>query len=445
MPITFGDEGLDLVREDGTRVRRTVLPGGLRVLTEQVPATRSVSVSATVGDGSRDEHHGHFGSTHFLEHLLFKGTPSRSALDIASAFDEVGGDANAATGKEATTYYARVLGSDLPMATAVLLDMVTSAVIRPEDVELERGVILEELAMADDDTGDVADEAFATAVYGAHDLGRPIGGTPDTIRAVPREAIWEHYLGAYRPASLVVTAAGAVDHEALCAMVTEAAVAGGWDLDPSAAPAARRGGDSLPLEGGTGMTLTRPTEHSTLILGGRGLEAASANRFTLAVLNSVLGGGMSSRLFQEVREKRGLAYSVYSFASSHTDAGLFGLAAGCAPEHVATVATVMAEQWDRMAQDGITERELLRAIGQLCGSLVLGLDDVGARASRLTRAELTFGELWSVEDSLESLRAVKAEEVRVLAGELLARPRSLVVVGPDDGDLAAELLAAIAP
>ncbi|OJX95644.1 putative Zn-dependent peptidase [Salana multivorans] len=440
MPDTFGDEGLELVREDGTRVRRTVLPGGLRVLTEQVPATRSVSVAATVGVGSRDEHDGHHGSTHFLEHLLFKGTRRRSALDIASAFDEVGGEANAATGKESTTYYARVLGGDLPMASEVLLDMVTSAVVLPEDVELERGVILEELAMADDDPGDVADEAFASAVLGATDLGRPIGGTPDTIRAVPRDAIWEHYRGAYRPAELVVTAAGAVDHDELCELVTRAVTEGGWPLADDARPAPRRSGDPLATTPGTAVTLERPTEQSTLILGGRGLEACDPDRFTLAVLNAVLGGGMSSRLFQEVREKRGLAYSVYSFAVGHTDAGLFGLAAGCAPEHVRQVAGLMAAEWTTIAQDGITERELTRAVGQLSGSLVLGLDDVGARSSRLTRAELVFGELWSVDDSLDALRAVTADAVQRLAGELLAQPRSLVVVGPERGDLAGELL-----
>ncbi|NKY07227.1 insulinase family protein, partial [Cellulomonas hominis] len=217
-------------------VRRSVLPGGVRLLTEHVPGMRSASVGAWVGVGSRDESDGHHGSTHFLEHLLFKGTARRTAMDIAEAFDEVGGEANAATGKEHTCYYARVLDEDLPMAVDVIADMVTSARLDADELETERGVILEELAMNDDDPSDVAHERFATVVLGEHPLGRPIGGTPDTIRAVPRDAVWEHYRQHYRPETLVVTAAGNVDHEALAAQVVRALHDGGWALHEGAAP-----------------------------------------------------------------------------------------------------------------------------------------------------------------------------------------------------------------
>src|SRR3954453_9714825 len=221
---TVGQEG-DAI------VRRSVLPGGVRVLTEHMPGLRSATVGAWVGVGSRDESDGHHGSTHFLEHLLFKGTARRTAMDIAEAFDAVGGEANAATGKEHTCYYARVLNTDLPMAVDVIADMVTSARLETDELETERGVILEELAMNDDDPSDVAHEQFAALVLGEHPLGRPIGGTPESIRAVPRDAVWEHYRWHYQPETLVVSAAGGVDHDALVAQVSEALTTGGWQLD----------------------------------------------------------------------------------------------------------------------------------------------------------------------------------------------------------------------
>ncbi|TNU77290.1 insulinase family protein [Miniimonas arenae] len=445
MPLPLGStEELDLTLQDGSRLRRTVLEGGVRVLSETIPATRSVSISATVAVGSRDERDGHHGSTHFLEHLLFKGTHRRDALDIAAAFDAVGGEANAVTGKESTSYYARVLQADQAMATDVLLDMVTSATLDVEDVELERGVILEELAMADDDPNDVAHEAFAAAVLAGHPLGRPIGGTPETIRAVPRDAVWDHYRRTYTPAELVVTAAGAVDHDALCAMVRQGALDGGWELARGARPAPRRT-EQPPAEApGTALTVHRSTEQATVVLGGRAIAADDERRFALSVLNAVLGGGMSSRLFQEIREKRGLAYSVYSFATSYTEAGYFGLAAGCQPARVAEVATLMAQEWRSLATDGVTPEELDRAIGQLVGSLVLGLEDTGSRMSRLSRAEVTLGQWWDVDETLAAIRAVTAEDVRALAVDLLARPRSLVVVGPATHDVAGEVLASLA-
>ena len=424
-----------LLREgDGGIVRRTTLPGGLRVITEQVPGVRSVAFGVWVNVGSRDETGKQMGSAHYLEHLLFKGTDRRTPLDIAEAFDAVGGEANAVTGKEHTCYYARVLDADVPMAVDVIGDMVTSARLNPDELEIERGVILEELAMNDDDPSDVVHEEFAAAVLGQHPLGRPIGGTPGTIRAVPRDAVWEHYREHYRPQTLVVTAAGGVDHDALCAQVTHALSTGGWDLDPSAVPTGRR----LPVDGavgglpteGTELVVHRTTEQANVILGTPGLTATDERRFTLSVLNAVLGGGMSSRLFQEIREKRGLAYSVYCFSSGHADTGIFGLYAGCTPAKVDEVLTLLAAGWEQLAQDGITAAELERSIGQLSGGLVLGLEDTGSRMSRLGKAELVHGELLSQDESLERIRAVTAREVQELAAELASGPRSTVKVGP---------------
>ncbi|MDO8107367.1 pitrilysin family protein [Isoptericola sp. b441] len=422
--LTAGQDG-------GAIVRRSVLPGGVRVLTESMPGLRSATIGAWVGVGSRDERDGHHGSTHFLEHLLFKGTERRTAMDIAEAFDAVGGEANAATGKEHTCYYARVLDADLPMAVDVIADMVTSARLDAGELEIERGVILEELAMNDDDPSDVAHEAFATAVLGDHPLGRPIGGTPDTIRAVPRDAVWDHYREHYTPSSLVITAAGGVDHGVLCDQVTGALEVGGWSLGPGAAPAARRIADAPWVPGaGTELVVHRATEQANVIVGGVGLTATDERRYAMSVLGAVLGGGMSSRLFQEIRERRGLAYAVYSFSSGHADTGLFGLYAGCTPDKVEEVERLMIEQAERLAGEPITGAELDRSIGQLSGSLVLGMEDTGSRMNRLGKAELVQGELVSVTEALERIRSVTAAEVTDLAAELLARPRSVVRVGP---------------
>jgi predicted Zn-dependent peptidase len=425
--------GLTAGQDGDAIVRRSVLPGGVRVLSEHMPGLRSATVGAWVGIGSRDERDGHHGSTHFLEHLLFKGTARRSAMDIAEAFDEVGGEANAATGKEHTCYYARVLDTDLPMAVDVIADMVTSARLDTDELETERGVILEELAMNDDDPSDVVHERFAEAVLGTHPLGRPIGGTPDTIRAVPRDAVWEHYREHYRPATLVVTAAGGVDHDVLVKQVAHALAEGGWDLADGVAPDARRRAEDveggIPAEGSQ-ITVSRTTEQANVIVGGTGLTATDPRRFTLSVLNAVLGGGMSSRLFHEIREKRGLAYSTYSFASGHADTGVFGLYAGCAPGKVDEVTELLVAEWERLADSGITAAELQRSIGQLSGGMVLGMEDTGSRMSRLGKSELVHGELLSVDETLERIRGVRASDVQELAAELAARPRSLVRIGP---------------
>jgi predicted Zn-dependent peptidase len=430
----------DAAGREGARVRRTVLPGGAVVLTEAVPGLRSATLGAWVGVGSRDEADHQRGSTHFLEHLLFKGTGRRSAMDIAAAFDEVGGDANASTGKENTSYYARVLDTDLPVAVDVTLDMVTSASLRAEDVDGERGVILEELAAAEDDDDDVAHERFSLLVHGDTPLGRPIGGTPADIEAATRDAVEAHYRRHYVPEGLVVTAAGGLEHDAVCALVEQALARAGWPAGADAVPLPRRtggpAGEPLPstLRPGGVLTLERDTEQAHVLLGGPGLTATDERRWVLGVLVAVLGGGMSSRLFQEVRERRGLAYSTYAFDAGYSDDGLFGLYAGCTPSRVPQVTELLAEQWALLARDGLGEDELRRGKGQLSGSLVLGMEDSGARMTRLARAELVHGRFTGVDESLARIAAVTTDDVVALAGELLAAPRSLLVLGPFDDD-----------
>lgn len=418
----------------GTVVRRSVLPGGVRVLTEQMPGLRSVTLGCWLGVGSRDETEGHHGSTHFLEHLLFKGTDRRSGMEIASTFDVVGGEANAATGKEHTFYYARVLDEDLPVAVDLLTDMVTSARLDDDDLESERGVILTELAMHDDDPADVVHERFLQQVFGDHPLGRPTGGTPQSVSGLTRSALVEYYNRTYRPPGLVVTAAGNADHDQLCGLVTDALSCGGWDPSEVMVPWPRRPDGSPDGDGSPSRTVvvSRSVEQAHLILGGSGIGATDDRRFDLSVLNAILGGGPSSRLFQQVRERRGLAYDVYSFSGGYSDGGYFGLYAGCAPEHVQDVLSLLSDEWAHLAAHGPTEEELHRAQGQVCGGLVLGLEDSSSRMSRLGRAELVHGSFTGLAESLDRIRSVTAEQVRKLVAELAARPRMLAVVGPFD-------------
>lgn len=421
---------ITIEQDHGAVVRRSVLPGGVRVFTEQIPGMRSATMGAWIGVGSRDETPERAGSTHFLEHLLFKGTKRRSALDIAQSFDRVGGESNAMTAKEFTCYFARVIDTDVPMAIDVILDMVTSPRLDEAEFEMERGVILEEIAMNDDDPGDVAHEKFTEAIFGGHPLGRPIGGTPDIIRSVTRESVWEHYKQHYVPEGLIVTAAGGVDHDMVVAQVTQALEHGGWDMSDTRAPLGRRdsANEVVATQGGD-ITIVRDLEQAHVVIGSRGFKATDDRRTTLAVFNAVLGGGMSSRLFQEIREKRGLAYSVYSFGAPNADAGLFGMYAACAPAKADEVTRLMVAELERMAE-GVTPEELERAKGQLSGSTVLRLEDSYSRRSRLGKAELVHGDLWSIAEVLDQVHAITADQVMGLATDLASRERTTVRVGP---------------
>src|SRR5277367_907483 len=396
---------------DSSTVRRTVLPGGLRVVTEFLPAVRSVALGIWVGVGSRDEDHAHAGATHYLEHLLFKGTSRRTALEISAEMDAVGGELNAFTAKEYTCYYARVLDADLPLAIDVLSDMVASSLIEPKDVDAERNVVLEEIAMNEDDPADSVHEAFTTRLFGDTPLGRPILGTVDSINAITREQIFEHYRARYTPPHLVVSAAGNLDHDTVVAAV-QAAFAPVLADSGAAAPAPPRlrrrdaGGlwDGYGPAAGSGVKLiSRPIEQANLIIGCEGLSRTDERRFALGVLNAALGGGMSSRLFQEVREKRGLAYSVYSFAAQHADSGMWGIYVGCLPAKADEVLAICTEEITRVVEGGLTDAELARGKGQVRGSIVLGLEDPSSRMSRLGKAELVYPRLEPVDEVLTSI------------------------------------------
>ena len=421
---------LSFTASGGSSVRRSVLPSGVRILTEEVPGSQSVSVSFSVAVGSRDETNNHFGSTHFLEHLLFKGTKTRSAMDIAVAFDSVGGSSNASTGKEHTSYYAKVQDKALPIAVEVIADMLTSSLIDETEFENERPVILEELAMNDDDPHDVVHEAFSEAVLGDHPLGRPIGGTIETITAVSRDAVWEHYQNNYRPQDLVVVAAGSVDHQELINLVEQGLSVAGWDLGLKAKPVARRLLNPAKISRGTKLqVIHRPISQVNILVGSEGLYVDDPRRYAMGVLNTVLGGGMSSRLFQEIREKRGLAYSVYSFNQGYSDAATFGLYAGCSPAKAKEVTELMIAELDKVAQSGITSDELALAKGNISGSLALKFETNQARMSRLASAEIVAGEFMDLDETIERFEAVQLAEVQALAQDLIGLSRSIVAVG----------------
>jgi len=419
-------------------VRRTVLPGGLRVVTETLPTVRSATFGIWVGVGSRDETPVLNGATHYLEHLLFKGTARRSALEISAALDAVGGEMNAFTAKENTCYYARVLDTDLPLAIDVVCDMLTGSLIRPEDVDAERGVILEEMAMAEDDPGDVVHDLFAKVIYGTGPLGRPILGTQETVTSLTRDQIAGFYKRRYKPEQLVVAAAGNLDHRKVVKLVEEAfapvlASSGGHPAE------VRRGVKALRTAGRTEV-LNRPTEQAHLVLGVPGVPRHDDRRWALGVLNAALGGGMSSRLFQEVREKRGLAYSVYSYSSSYADSGIFGIYAGCQPKRVEEVLSICRQELAKVVADGITEEELHRAVGQISGSTVLGMEDTGSLMNRIGKAELCYGTHLSVDDMLAKIAAVTLDDVQAVARDVLGAHRpSLALIGPINAKRAAAI------
>ena len=413
-------------------IRRTVLPGGLRVITEAVPGVRSVAFGAWVGVGSRDEAPSLSGVTHYLEHLLFKGTRRRSAMDISAALEAVGGELNAFTGKEYTCYHARVLDDDLPLAVDVIADMLTSALLTSTDVDNERSVILEEIAMHDDDIDDVVHELFTRRLWARSPLGRPVIGTAESIRAISRAQIAGYYRRRYRPEHIVIAAAGNVDHASVVRLVRTALAPSGFLDDATARPSPPRVGGRPPRTVPGVDVQHRPSEHATFVLGMPGLARTDDRRYALGVLNAALGGGPSSRLFQEVREKRGLAYSVYSYAANYADTGVLGVSAGCHPAKVHDVLGICREQLARVATAGITEAELARGKGQLRGATVLGLEDTDSRMSRIAKAELVYADLPSVWELLARIAAVTLDDVRALAADLLGGAPTLAVVGPFD-------------
>ena len=428
-PLPLDEARLSI--EDGdTRIDRTILGCGTRVLTQTIPATKSAGISLWVPVGSRDEGERTAGSTHFLEHLLFKGTNKRTALDIAVAFD--GGESNAETAREHTAYWARVRDADLDMAIETLADMVTDSRLDEEDFAMERGVILDELAMGEDSPTETVHEAFQLAVHGDRPIGRPVGGTSQAITAVGRCDVWDHYQAHYGPSSLIVAAAGHVDHAQVVERVQAALEVSPWDHVSAAAPRPRRSTNATPIANHEkDITRRRDVTQAHVLIGCEGLSATDPLGPTMSVLLSILGGSMSSRLFQEVREKRGLAYTTYAFDVAYSDTGTFGMYAGCSPDKVDEVEAIMRAQLEDLAAGGPTEEEMTRVRGQVRGGVVLGLEDNWSRMMRLGRSEIV-GRYRPIDESLAEFDAVEAADVRALAASLLAKLDCRALVLPQE-------------
>ena len=414
--------------EGATRFNRTILPSGAVIVTEAMSEVRSVSIGLWFDVGSRDESEEIAGTSHFLEHLLFKGTPSRSAKDIADAFDAVGGDVNAFTGKEYTCYYARVLDDDLGMAFDVLSDMVTSSTLDPVELESERKVILEEIAMHEDAPDELVHDLFYRAMWDGHPLGRPVLGSNETVGAVSRDQLEAYWRGRYSAPNLVVAAAGNLDHDRIVELVNERfsdGAEGRKTLRAGIAPRPTRGVN----------VHRRPTEQAHIVMGTQGLHRSHEDRHALALIDTVLGGGMSSRLFQEVREKRGLAYAVYSYSAMFADTGTFAVYAGTTPQNARTVMDIVTAELASVAANGITPRELERAKGHLRGGLVLSSEDPGSRMNRLGRQQLGLGEIMSLDELIARFEALEIEDLKRVAEVILsAGSPHITVVGPFDED-----------
>ncbi len=410
-------------------VKRSVHSSGLRIVTEEVPSVRSAAVGIWVNVGSRDEAPATAGASHFLEHLLFKGTTSRTALEISSSIESVGGEMNAFTSKEYTCFYARVIDSDLPMAIDVVSDLITSSIITALDVDAERKVVLEEIAMRDDDPSDLVHDLFSDTYYGNTPIGRPILGTIDSIKGMSRNTVFNYYKKKYLPQDLVVAVAGNIKHKRVVAMVEEALSRDNF-LDVLAAPVVR---PNIPVKNTKQQSvglMYKKSEQAHMFYGMEGVARADDRRFSMGVLSAALGGGMSSRLFQEIREKRGLAYSVYAYAQQFAGSGVLGFYAGCNPTKAIEVVEIIRSVLSDVADNGMTHEEIERAKGAVRGSLVLSQEDTGSRMSRIGKNEIVYGQVMDFDDILKAISRVSAEDIREIASEFLVKTPTLALVGP---------------
>ena len=409
---------------------KTVLPSGLRIVTEEVNTVRSAAVGIWINIGSRDEGSATAGASHFLEHLLFKGTKNRSALDISSAIEAVGGEMNAFTSKEYTCFYARVIDSDLALAIDVLGDLITSSVVDAADVKAEANVVLEEIAMRDDDPSDLIHDLFLETYYGNSQLGRPILGTTKSIKSMSRNTVYNYYKKKYLPQDIVVAVAGNVKHKDVVRKV-EAALSRDNFLDRPKTDFRLRTSSPAKISGRNKVgIIDRKTEQAHLLFGVDGVSRNDDRRFALSILASALGGGMSSRLFQEIREKRGLAYSVYSYIQQFAGSGSLSFYAGCQPQKAEEVISIIRDITIEVANNGITNEEIIRAKGAVRGALVLSQEDSGSRMNRIGKSELVYGEIMSFDEILKRVSSVTHDEIREIASELLTVSPTLAVVGP---------------
>ena len=403
----------------------TSFPSGLRIITEPMPGVRSVAVGCWVDTGTRDETGSEAGASHFLEHLLFKGSENLSAREISERFDAMGAQSNAFTSKDYTCYWARLLDDDLDEGFELLAEMLQRPAFRPEEIDSERQVVIEEINMNDDDPGDLAHEEFFQAVFAGHPLERPVLGTRESVAGLTREDLAGYWKRRYRAGSTVVAVAGSVEHDHVVDLASKHF--GTWDGEEvdhelaavQPAPRAR--------------VVNRSTEQAHLLIGGNGLKRDDDRRFAFEVLNHILGGGLSSRLFRTIREERGLAYAVYSFRAPYADAGAWGVYAGTTPNQAFTVLDLIQEEINDLIADGVTGDELDRAKGNMRGGMALALEDPNSRMVRLGRDELTHMDHETVDEKIERIEAVTAAEVQEVAASVLSGAKVIGAVGPFEG------------
>ena len=407
-------------------IRTTTLPNGARLITEVVNEVYSASIGVWIDVGSEDEDPKTNGVSHYLEHMLFKGTEKRSAHEIAQEIEDVGGSLGAATGKENTCFYGRVIGDQLPVAIDLLFDMILHATLNDDDIELERQVILEEIKMYEDDPEDYAHETLVLNIWPEHPLARPITGTNESVEGITRKMLADHIKEFYRPEKMVVSIAGKFDEDAAIGQLTDL-------IAPLKAGKPKK---SVPKPKMKGISLVKhkDIEQVHISIATEGMKATDDRRYELAVLDLCLGGNMSSRLFQEVREKRGLVYSINTFRESHKETGLFGVYAGCSPKHVTEVLKLISKEFARVKKDGFTKSEIERGKTQLKSELLLGLESMRNRTTRNAYGELFYNRQLSVEEIVEDIEKVEGNAVRDLSKELLdPKLLSMVIVGPKEG------------
>jgi predicted Zn-dependent peptidase len=408
--------------------RKTVLPNGVRIITEEIDFVHSAAIGLWVGAGSRDEREGYEGISHFIEHMFFKGTEHRTARELAESLEAVGGQLNAFTTKEYTCYYAKILDEDLDLAIDVLSDMFFHSLFDEKEIEKEKNVVIEEIKMYEDSPDELIHDIFSERVWNEHPLGKPILGTEESIRALSQAKIMLFLSEHYAPDNVVIAVAGKIKHEDVVAKLSDQ-----FGMF-------QRGGRRV-LEGKpTGHTVEhykkRDTEQMHILLGVPGLDQDDDDIYAMHIFNNILGGGLSSRLFQEIRERRGLAYSVYSYHSTYVDTGLFVIYAGTSPRNTKEVCECILQELKEIKQQGITEVELARTKAQIKGGLYLGLEAVSSRMSRLGKTELTYNRVLSPEEVVEKLMKVTLEDVSRLIGRLWQREKiSIMTLGPAGHEL----------
>jgi len=415
-------------------VKTETFPSGLRLVTETLPHVRSVAIGAWLTRGSRHESDEESGIAHFVEHMLFKGTHRRSARDLAQAIDSVGGQVDAFTSKEYVGYYIKVLDEHVPVAVDLLSDMLLNPALTAQDVEREQGVVLEEIKMVEDAPDDLVHEMFAQKFWAQHPLGRPILGTADTVSSFTPERLREYFRRTYVAPNLVIAAAGQLEHARLRDLVAGA-------FEPLSSLSVAATGTAPQMCSGVEERI-KDIEQSHVCLGTAGYGERHEDRHAVFVMNTILGGSMSSRLFQHIREERGLAYSVFSNMSAYSDAGMVSIYAGCAADKVDEVIALSLQELDGLRAAAVPDEELRRAKDHLKGSVVLGLENTSSRMSNLARQEMVFGRHFSFDEILANIEAVTVEDVQRVAQDLFRDGGvAASVVGPERGtELSAEHL-----